>query len=388
MKKKILSLFLIGALSLSMVACGNTSTNNKDNTNNEETSTSEESIDTSDINVNIDDKVGDLSYYYAVYTSLDEFYEGFYLINDSMDDMDSIEFNAYREIMNNAYTEVKDMKVPSKYSEAHTYLISSFGKYIQGVDDSFEAILDGDYESYNTANDLIVEASNELSLYSSEIEDDFSSAYNLVNALVQNEYYFNTIEVFAQNSDFTDNENESLWILEKAFCGLPNLRKALLDAAIGGESTEKAKQEFEDLQNTIENLDIENDNIATFRDEELKEFELYKDYLFEVADLIESNEHDDDTVNDYANKLFGLNYDIFVAMQGVSDFYAEYDYDIGFESALEDASSTIQTSIDDTSSEDEVIEETEALEEEISTSEDETSAKTLEEEVENIENAN
>ena len=329
-------------------------------TREEENKVEETSVTMADIDyeINVSNETSGLSYYYDVYSNLEEFYEGFYLISDSIEQNDVIAYNLYYGLMEKARDKAIEIKVPEEYKEAHSHYLKGLNLYLEGTQKMFDGNTSFDIEDSNKSDELLTDASYEIGVYSDIISQNFENEYNLIASFVQSEYYFSTINVYAYNSNFTENENSVLFTMERAMVKIPELRNNLIGNAIRKESIANDKKALEEIKNTLENLAIEDENLSKYRDDILVQYNLYLENLYKVIEEFESKDVNEDVIKECASSLKDSSYDIFLATQGLSDFYSEKGYDIGFESAKESSTTQAQeTTKAEESLEEETIQE-------------------------------
>ena len=353
--RKILSLILTFCLIFSLTACGNnTSKDNVENSSKEETNIEETSVELNstqkvlsykpNIKENLkDDDFTKLAYYYNSYVYINGFYKGFYFVSDAIEDCDEDLFNIYMSLMKDYRDKIFEQEVPSYYEEAHQFLMASMDTYVSGIEDLYKAHLDSNYELYVSSSDDLFMAEDYLDTFLSLIEEDVFDVSTLLKSFLQNEYYFDLVDVYDYDELFTDNENNILFTIEREIKSLASLKDDLILAALNKESTIEKRKELEEVITSIEDLNIEDENLLKYREAILPLIRKYVDLIFNFVDDLESNTYNKENISKYKEESDNLNYQIYVSFQGMSDFYLSYDIDVGFEAALEQTLKALET---------------------------------------------
>ena len=334
MRKKILTFLMLGFLSFGIVACGNDETSNKI-TNNTINNTiyNYQSVDNIEIKTN--ESASSVQYFYNCYNCLGNFYKSFYLISDSIEELDIYSFDIYFNAMLKEYNNAINFVVPTNNKDMHKSYLTAMDKYLIGTKALYDATSNGSLKEYKEAEELLGNALESLNTYSEFVANNFDELSDVFASLVQNEYYFTTITFYSEEESFSDHENEVLFFLSSRMANIPNLRNELLQAAVDNDGLTNAKENIEDSRKDLENLTIKDENIAKYRDDILVLYDIYIENLFNLADDLKENNIDKDKFTKYAENFGALDFDIYEAMQGISDFYETYNIDIFFNDTLQ-----------------------------------------------------
>ena len=107
--------------------------------------------------------------------------------------------------------------------------------------------------------------------------------------------------------------------------------------------TIEKRKDLEEVITSIEDLNIEDENLLKYRESILPLIRKYVDLIFNFVDDLESNTYNKENISKYKEESDNLNYQIYVSFQGMSDFYLSYDIDVGFEAALEQTLKALET---------------------------------------------
>lgn len=339
MKKRLLSICILISLIFIFTACSknNNTTLNKEN-DKEKTESSKEILELEDSEVTNED----ILYYYEAYTYIQDFYKGFYFVTDAIEDVDKDLFDNYLLIMKEAENNIVEMKVPSKYEASHEYLIDSMKEYLDGINKLYDSYDNCDMTEYLNASEILVNAESTLDAYITLIYKDFEEISSLFSALLQNEYYMDLIDIYTYEEQFTDDENDDLFKLERLVKKFANLKNDLLFNVCKNESISTSKKALENNLENIKDLEIENDDIRAYRDSIVIEIEEYVNIILELSDLMNKS-FDNEKILNLTERSNELNYNIYNSLKPISDFYESYGIDIGFSNTSQNIESTLNS---------------------------------------------
>lgn len=333
MKKKI-AIILICLFLLSILNGCNNKVNNNTSTNSSQSSTSIES--SSEISSE------DMAYYFKAYTYIQEFYKGFYYISDSIEDVDKNLFDVYLTMMNDAKESINTMNVPSKYLDAHDYLKKAIDEYISATNDLYYSYNECSLDKYLESTYSLENASSTLEAYVTLVSNDFNDISVLFSSLLQNEYYMNYISIYSYQENFTEDENKSLFELERYIKKFANLKDDLLFAVCQKDNVSTYKKAFNKNLENIKNVSISNQNILNYRNEIVKYIEKYCEIVNILSENLEKD-YDKKVIKNLIEESENLNYYIYLSLSHISEFYKSYNIDIGFDNSIENIESLIDS---------------------------------------------
>jgi hypothetical protein len=324
MKNKKSLLILLFLLSFMLVACSNTNNEIKDDSNTEISTEEKREVVKEDI-----------TYYYNAYLNIENFYKGFYNINDAIEDNDKDIYNMYITYLLNCQKNIKEMKVPSKYNNYHTYLVDGVDKYIDGITKLNESYKNNDVELYLESDSILSDAKSHFNAYLNYMYVDFESMGTFMSSALQNEYYMSLIEFYTYDKTFSVSENKTLFELERTILNFTALKKDLLLKVCNNENYKKELKSFENNLETFKNIEVSDSYLKNYKEALVPELETYVRLVKEFCNILDTK-YDSDKIISLSKEADNINYNLYMSLKDVSDFYKTYNIDIGFEAKLKE----------------------------------------------------
>lgn len=335
--KKILSLGIL-LFSLCLFGC------NQKNENNENIQEVSEIIESSEVDVKLeqlkeveftDDMVvseenltsDDYLFYAVSSVYIQEFDRTYTLLGKCIDDMDTNDINYYFARLQKVIDSVERLNVSDNMKPAKEQVVNSLKTYKNGAITLHDAYMNMNYNDYvNFFNEMSKanEFNANFSIYCAPLE---SFVYYL-SAFMETEFYIGNYDLYSMNSAFTDEENEILYILNHGVYSLSNsVDKAILDYYTGKGSHEEIDK-IKNVIDTINSLEISNENLNKFREELSASLSAFVVYFEDFFTALEDNSilgeiSKASEISKNAQRL----YDSMLHMQL---FYLEHNIDIDF----------------------------------------------------------
>lgn len=276
-----------------------------------------------------------MRYYYNVFENINNFYESFKSVGNSIDTNDENLTSLYMDNIKYYSVKLKEIKVPYTFKQSHTYLIDAIDQYNNGLIKLIKSYNISNYDDYKSADKELMNASDNINVYMNEIKDSTSEFSSFLDYITQINYYFKIITIYDYNNKFTEEENKVLFTLERSICNYTHINELIIKNTLNGSNNKNNIKQLNNIINDLTLLNCKNKDLNIYKENTIKNLKSYTQFILSF----ENKNNKDIITKDYLlslnTELQTFSYLVYDNLENLSNFYSSYNIDLGFKNTKE-----------------------------------------------------